>query len=146
MARRMEKNMAELRTHHRQRKADLDRIVEEYDLVAPLANRNRENCDPELFPRETLPSNFVFSGPEIVRLVAHGRRLYRGPKARPRRPQAAKNCRPDRRRPCERSEDSQNWGKLPTGHGGQNDEALKCTCLNTRRFCFPLRLRAYAVK
>jgi hypothetical protein len=49
--------------------------VEEYDLVAQLAVSNGENYEPKLFPRETLPPGFVFSLPEIVRLVAHRRRL-----------------------------------------------------------------------
>jgi hypothetical protein len=83
MARRVEKNMSELRTLQSQRKADLDRVVEEYDLVAQLAVSNGENYDPKLFPRETLPPGFVFSLPEIVRLVAHRRRLAEARKLGP---------------------------------------------------------------
>ena len=83
MARRVEKNMSELRTLQTQRRADLDRVVEEYDLVAQLAVSNCENYDPKLFPRETLPPGFVFSLPEIVRLVAHRRRLAEARKLAP---------------------------------------------------------------
>ena len=83
MARRVERNMVELRTLQSQRKADLDRVVEEYDLVAQLAVSNGENYEPQLFPRETLPPGFVFSLPEIVRLVAHRRRLAEAKKLGP---------------------------------------------------------------
>jgi hypothetical protein len=83
MARRVERNMVELRTLQSQRKADLDRVAEEYDLIAQLAVSNGENYEPQLFPRETLPPGFVFSLPEIVRLVAHRRRLAEAKKLGP---------------------------------------------------------------
>jgi hypothetical protein len=83
MARRVEKNMAELRTLQAQRKADLDRIVEEYTLLIDHARHNGEVFTENHFPRETLPPNFVFSGPEMIRLVAHRRRLAEARKLGP---------------------------------------------------------------
>jgi hypothetical protein len=83
MARRVEKNMAELRTLQAQRKADLDRIVEEYTLLIDHARHNGEVFTESQFPRETLPPNFVFSGPEMIRLVAHRRRLAEARKLGP---------------------------------------------------------------
>ena len=44
---------------------------------------NAEVFTEKQFPRETLPPNFVFSGPEMIRLVAHRRRVAEARKLGP---------------------------------------------------------------
>jgi hypothetical protein len=83
MARRVEKNMAELRILQAQRKTDLDRVVEEYTLLIDHALHNGEVFTEKQFPRETLPPNFVFSASDMTRLVAHRRRLAEARKLGP---------------------------------------------------------------
>jgi hypothetical protein len=75
MSRRVEKNMAELRTLQSHRKAELDRVVEGYTRLAAHALEAGEAFEPKSFPRETLPPNFVFSTQEIAALASHRRRL-----------------------------------------------------------------------
>jgi hypothetical protein len=74
--RRVEKNMQMLRELQQERKAALQQAVEELALLTELAETKGETFDPDRdFPVESLPSKFVFSKPEIVRLAAHHRRL-----------------------------------------------------------------------
>jgi hypothetical protein len=82
-ARRAEENVAELRTLQARRKADLDRVVEEYTLLIDHALHNGEVFTEKQFPRETPPPNFVFSGPEKIRLAARRRRLAEARKLDP---------------------------------------------------------------
>jgi hypothetical protein len=74
--RRVEKNMQMLRDLQQERKAALQQAAEEVALLTELAESKGETFDPDRdFPVEFLPSKFVFSKPEIVRLAAHHRRL-----------------------------------------------------------------------
>jgi hypothetical protein len=74
--------MAELRTLQAQRKADLDRVVEEYTVLVDHARHDGEVFTGEQFPRET-HLRILFSGPEMNRLAAHGRRLAEASKLGP---------------------------------------------------------------
>jgi hypothetical protein len=68
--RNIDKNFALLEKLQQQRREALQRIVEEAAILG-------ETYD---FPTETLPPNFVFSRPQITRLVAHYQRLQSHPK------------------------------------------------------------------
>ncbi len=74
--RRVEKDMLMVRQLQQDRQAALNKAVEEATLLAQLAACKGEVYDIERdFPREALPQQFVFSLPQIARLVAHNRRL-----------------------------------------------------------------------
>ena len=74
--RRVEKDIAMLRQLQADRKAAFEQAVEDAELLAQRAAKAGETYDPATdFPRELLPPKFDFSNPEIVRLIAHRRRL-----------------------------------------------------------------------
>ncbi|MGP8244327.1 MAG: hypothetical protein ACLQVN_07385 [Bryobacteraceae bacterium] len=73
---RVNKNTQMLRQLQQDRKAALEQAAEEVALLAQLADSKGETFDIERdFPAESLPPQFVFSKPEILRLAAHRRRL-----------------------------------------------------------------------
>jgi len=74
--RHVEKNMDMLRQLQQDRKAALEQVVEEVADLIELAEKQGETFDLERdYPRQAIPPQFVFSKPEILRLVAHRRRL-----------------------------------------------------------------------
>jgi hypothetical protein len=74
--RRVEKDIAMLRQLQADRKAAFEQTVEEAEELAQLAEKAGKTYNPATdFPRELLPPKFDFSNPEIVRLIAHRRRL-----------------------------------------------------------------------
>jgi hypothetical protein len=74
--RRVEKDIAMLRQLQADRKAAFEQAVEEAEALTQLAEKAGETYNPATdFPRELLPPQFDFSNPEIVRLIAHRRRL-----------------------------------------------------------------------
>jgi hypothetical protein len=65
-----------LRQLQADRKAAFEQAVEEAEALTQLAEKAGETYNPATdFPRELLPPKFDFSNPEIVRLIAHSRRL-----------------------------------------------------------------------
>ena len=65
-----------LRQLQQDRKAALQQVLEEAELLAQLAASKGESYDIERdFPSEALPRQFVCSRRQIARLVAHRRRL-----------------------------------------------------------------------
>ena len=65
-----------LRQLQADRKTAFEKAVGEVEELAQLAAKAGETYDPATdFPRELLPPQFDFSNPEIVRLIAHRRRL-----------------------------------------------------------------------
>jgi hypothetical protein len=82
--RRLEKNLAMLRQLQADRKAALEKAVEEASALAELAEKAGKSYDPaKEFPREFLPANFDFSTPEITRMIAHRRGLKQAKRATP---------------------------------------------------------------
>jgi len=74
--RKVEKNLAILNQMQQERRAALKQAVEEAALLAQTAESKGESFDIERdFPHQALYPQFVFSTPEITRLVAHSRRL-----------------------------------------------------------------------
>jgi hypothetical protein len=74
--RRVEKDVAMFRQLQADRKAAFEKTIEEVEALTHLAVKAGETYNPATdFPRELLPSRFDFSNPEIVRLIAHRRRL-----------------------------------------------------------------------
>jgi hypothetical protein len=70
--RRFEKNMAEIRTLQAARKAELDQILEEVDLLCQLAESRGEEVEPSQF---VSLAKFDFSDPDIGRLLNRRRDL-----------------------------------------------------------------------
>jgi hypothetical protein len=70
--RRFERNMAEIRTLQAARKADLERALEEADLLCQLAESRGEDAEPSHFVSF---SRFDFSTNDIARLVNRRRDL-----------------------------------------------------------------------
>jgi hypothetical protein len=83
--RRFEKNMAEIRTLQSDRKASLEQILEEADLLWQLAESKGEEADPSQF---VVLTRFDFSGTDIIRLVTRRRALCQARKQfqEPRKP------------------------------------------------------------
>ena len=82
--RRLEKNLAMLRQLQADRKAALEKAVEEAAALSELAEKTGKTYDPaKEFPREFLPANFDFSTPEIARMIAHRRSLKQAKRATP---------------------------------------------------------------
>ena len=74
--RRVEKDIAMLRQLQADRKAALEQAIGEAEALTQLAEKAGETYNPATeFPRELLPPQFDFSNPQIVRLMAHRRRL-----------------------------------------------------------------------
>jgi hypothetical protein len=74
--RHVEKNLGLLRQLQQDRKAALDQVVEEVANLIELAETQRKTFDIERdYPRQVIPPQFDFSNAEILRLVAHRRRL-----------------------------------------------------------------------
>jgi len=74
--RKMERNMDRLRQMQSDRRAALQKAVEEAALLAQAAASKGEPFDIERdFPRRLLYPQFDFSAPELTRLVAHTVRL-----------------------------------------------------------------------
>ena len=74
--RRVEKDIAMLRQLQADRKAAFEKAIGEAELLTQLAVKAGETYNPATdFPRELLAPKFDFSNPEIVRLMAHRRRL-----------------------------------------------------------------------
>jgi hypothetical protein len=71
--RRFEKDMAEICTRQAERKASLERALEEADLLCQLAESRGEEAEPSQFISSL--SRFDFSGPDIARLVLRRRNL-----------------------------------------------------------------------
>jgi hypothetical protein len=65
-----------LRQLQADRKAAFEQAIEEVEALTHLAAKAGETYNPATdFPRELLPPQFDFSNPEILRLIAHHRRL-----------------------------------------------------------------------
>ncbi|MGA2150240.1 MAG: hypothetical protein ABSH49_35385 [Bryobacteraceae bacterium] len=74
--RRVEKDIAMFRQLQADRKAAFETAIGEAEELIQLAEKAGETYSPATdFPRELLPPQFDFSNPEIVRLIAHRRRL-----------------------------------------------------------------------
>jgi hypothetical protein len=74
--RRVEKDVAMLRQLQADRKAAFEQAIEDAQSISELAVKAGETYNPATdFPRELLPPKFDFSNPQIVRLIAHRRRL-----------------------------------------------------------------------
>ena len=70
--RRFERNMAELRTLQADRKAAIEQVLEEVDLLCQLAESRGEDYEPSQF---TSLARFDFSGADISRLLLRMRNL-----------------------------------------------------------------------
>jgi hypothetical protein len=70
--RRFEKNMDQIRTLQAERKASLEQLLEEADLLCQLAESKGEEAEPAQFITVT---RFDFSAPDITRLVVRRRAL-----------------------------------------------------------------------
>jgi hypothetical protein len=82
--RRVEKDIAMLRQLQADRKAAFEKAIEEVEALTQLAEKAGETYNPAAdFPRELLPPKFDFSNPEIVRLMAHRRRLKAAQRSTP---------------------------------------------------------------
>ena len=74
--RRVEKDIAMLRQLQADLKAAFEQAIEEVEALTQPAVKAGETYNPATdFPRELLPPQFDFSNPEILRLIAHRRRL-----------------------------------------------------------------------
>jgi hypothetical protein len=76
LQRKVEKNLAILHQMQQERRAALQQLVEEIDLLSQLAASKGESFDPEIdLPRELLPPQFDFSSGLVARLAARHRLL-----------------------------------------------------------------------
>jgi hypothetical protein len=74
--RRVESNIAMFQELQAKRQAAFEKAIEQAVAMVQCAESAGEVYDPATqFPRELLPAQFDFSNPQIVRLIAHYRRL-----------------------------------------------------------------------